>query len=116
MSREDQTRIVSRSREEGNYSGTLQMYKSISSRAIGRDKLRLLLQPGLFSARLDMSLRLLGLHCYPGEDDLAIARSVLMYLLSMGNMKDANFMMDEIKRQKLPSFQNQTLSTLSHIF
>ncbi|CAH8280649.1 unnamed protein product [Arabidopsis lyrata] len=36
--------------------------------------------------------------CYPGEDDLAIARAVLMYL-SMGNMKDANFMMDEIKKQ-----------------
>ncbi|BAB10564.1 unnamed protein product [Arabidopsis thaliana] len=38
------------------------------------------------------------LQCYPGEDDLAIARAVLMYL-SMGNMKDANFMMDEIKKQ-----------------
>ncbi|CAH2076439.1 unnamed protein product [Thlaspi arvense] len=54
-------------------------------------------------------LDILSLHatsqCYPGEDDLAIARSVLMYL-SMGNMKPANFMMDEIKRQKLPNFQN----------
>lgn len=36
--------------------------------------------------------------CYPGEDDLAIARAVLMYL-AMGNLRDANFLMDEIKKQ-----------------
>nr|DAD26334.1 TPA_asm: hypothetical protein HUJ06_027802 [Nelumbo nucifera] len=36
--------------------------------------------------------------CYPGEDDLAIARAVLMYL-SLGNLKDANYLMDEIKKQ-----------------
>ncbi|KAK8542207.1 hypothetical protein V6N12_014810 [Hibiscus sabdariffa] len=36
--------------------------------------------------------------CYPGEDDLAIARPVLMYL-SMGNLQDANYLMDELKRQ-----------------
>ncbi|XP_010520115.1 PREDICTED: Golgi to ER traffic protein 4 homolog [Tarenaya hassleriana] len=36
--------------------------------------------------------------CYPGEDDLAIARAVLMYL-AQGNMRDANFVMDEIKKQ-----------------
>ncbi|OAY45910.1 protein GET4 [Manihot esculenta] len=36
--------------------------------------------------------------CYPGEDDLAIARAVLMYL-AMGNLRDANCMMDEIKKQ-----------------
>ncbi|GMI84856.1 Guided Entry of Tail-anchored proteins 4 [Hibiscus trionum] len=35
--------------------------------------------------------------CYPGEDDLAIARAVLMYL-SMGNLRDANYLMDELKR------------------
>ncbi|KAE8702574.1 putative apyrase 1-like [Hibiscus syriacus] len=38
----------------------------------------------------------LGL-CYPGEDDLAIERAVLMYL-SMGNLRDANYLMDELKR------------------
>ncbi|XP_031129284.1 Golgi to ER traffic protein 4 homolog [Ipomoea triloba] len=36
--------------------------------------------------------------CYPGEDDLAIARAVLMYL-SLGNLRDANYLMDEIKKQ-----------------
>ncbi|KAL9418982.1 hypothetical protein AB3S75_036854 [Citrus x aurantiifolia] len=36
--------------------------------------------------------------CYPGEDDLAVARAILMYL-SLGNMKDANYIMDEVKKQ-----------------
>ncbi|KAM7494997.1 hypothetical protein LguiB_029606 [Lonicera macranthoides] len=36
--------------------------------------------------------------CYPGEDDLAIARAILMYL-ALGNLKDANYLMDEIKLQ-----------------
>ncbi|GMY08713.1 protein GET4 isoform X1 [Fagus crenata] len=36
--------------------------------------------------------------CYPGEDDLAIARAILMYL-SLGNLRDANYLMDEIKKQ-----------------
>ncbi|CAI0442863.1 unnamed protein product [Linum tenue] len=36
--------------------------------------------------------------CYPGEDDLAIARAVLMYL-SVGNMRDANFLLGEVKQQ-----------------
>ncbi|XP_044461795.1 protein GET4 [Mangifera indica] len=36
--------------------------------------------------------------CYPGEDDLAIARAILMYL-SMGNLKDANFLMDEVNKE-----------------
>lgn len=36
--------------------------------------------------------------CYPGEDDLAIARAVLMYLAS-GNMRDANCLVDEFKKQ-----------------
>ncbi|KAK7379800.1 hypothetical protein VNO78_34320 [Psophocarpus tetragonolobus] len=36
--------------------------------------------------------------CYPGEDDLAIARAVLRYL-SSGNLRDANILMDEIKKQ-----------------
>ncbi|KAK4836334.1 hypothetical protein QYF36_021505 [Acer negundo] len=35
--------------------------------------------------------------CYPGEDDLAIARAMLMYL-SMGNLKDANLLMEEIMK------------------
>ncbi|XP_076955991.1 protein GET4-like [Bidens hawaiensis] len=35
--------------------------------------------------------------CYPGEDDLAIARGVLMYL-SLGNLRDANNIMDEIEK------------------
>ncbi|KAJ0657420.1 putative golgi to ER traffic protein [Helianthus annuus] len=35
--------------------------------------------------------------CYPGEDDLAIARAVLMYL-SIGNLRDANNIMDEIEK------------------
>ncbi|KAJ4789345.1 Golgi to ER traffic protein 4 [Rhynchospora pubera] len=34
--------------------------------------------------------------CYPEEDDVAIARGVLMYL-SQGNLRDANILMDEIK-------------------
>ncbi|KAA8539355.1 hypothetical protein F0562_026047 [Nyssa sinensis] len=36
--------------------------------------------------------------CYPGEDDLAIARAILMYL-SVGNLRDANYLMDEVKKQ-----------------
>ncbi|KAJ4720853.1 Golgi to ER traffic protein 4-like [Melia azedarach] len=36
--------------------------------------------------------------CYPGEDDLAIARAILMYL-SLGNLRDANYLMDEVKKQ-----------------
>ncbi|KAL6123834.1 hypothetical protein ACLB2K_076351 [Fragaria x ananassa] len=36
--------------------------------------------------------------CYPGEDDVAIARAVLMYL-ALGNLRDANVLMDEIKMQ-----------------
>ncbi|CAL5365687.1 unnamed protein product [Camellia sinensis] len=36
--------------------------------------------------------------CYPGEDDLAIARAILMYL-SLGNLRDANYLMDELKNQ-----------------
>ncbi|TKY51550.1 Golgi to ER traffic protein 4-like [Spatholobus suberectus] len=40
--------------------------------------------------------------CYPGEDDLAIARAVLRYL-SSGNLKDANILMEEIKKQIEPA-------------
>uniref|UniRef100_A0A804QKF9 Golgi to ER traffic protein 4 n=2 Tax=Zea mays TaxID=4577 RepID=A0A804QKF9_MAIZE len=36
--------------------------------------------------------------CYPGEDDTAIARGVLMYL-SQGNLRDANLLMDEMNEQ-----------------
>ncbi|XP_015060949.1 Golgi to ER traffic protein 4 homolog [Solanum pennellii] len=36
--------------------------------------------------------------CYPGEDDLAIVRAVLMYL-SLGNLRDANKLMDEVKME-----------------
>ncbi|KAL5569256.1 hypothetical protein UlMin_025831 [Ulmus minor] len=36
--------------------------------------------------------------CYPEEDDLAIARAILMYL-SSGNLRDANLLMDELKKQ-----------------
>ncbi|XP_049358875.1 protein GET4-like [Solanum verrucosum] len=36
--------------------------------------------------------------CYPGEDDLAIVRAILMYL-SMGNLRDANKLMDEVKME-----------------
>lgn len=36
--------------------------------------------------------------CYPGEDDLAIARAVLRYL-SSGNLRDANILMEEIKNE-----------------
>ncbi|KAB1212216.1 hypothetical protein CJ030_MR5G024984 [Morella rubra] len=36
--------------------------------------------------------------CYPDEDDLAIARAALMYI-SFGNLRDANCLMDEIKKQ-----------------
>ncbi|KAL3732104.1 hypothetical protein ACJRO7_028875 [Eucalyptus globulus] len=36
--------------------------------------------------------------CYPGEDDLAIARGILMYL-SSGNLRDANNLLDGIKQQ-----------------
>ncbi|KAK9282621.1 hypothetical protein L1049_010839 [Liquidambar formosana] len=35
--------------------------------------------------------------CYTGEDDLAIARAILMYL-SIGNLRDANYLMDEVKK------------------
>ncbi|XP_075098193.1 protein GET4 isoform X6 [Nicotiana tabacum] len=36
--------------------------------------------------------------CYPGEDDLAIVRAILMYL-SLGNLRDANKLMDEVKME-----------------
>ncbi|PNT17968.1 hypothetical protein POPTR_010G217400v4 [Populus trichocarpa] len=60
--------------------------------------------------------------CYPGEDDLAIARAILMYL-AMGNLRDANFLMDELKkhaqykehdlhRSDLIQFVNHLLPTL----
>ncbi|XP_022156655.1 Golgi to ER traffic protein 4 homolog [Momordica charantia] len=37
--------------------------------------------------------------CYPGEDDMAIARAVLMYL-SLGNLRDANHIIDELKKRE----------------
>ncbi|XP_008459732.1 protein GET4 [Cucumis melo] len=37
--------------------------------------------------------------CYPGEDDMAIARAVLMYL-SLGNLRDANVLFDELKKEE----------------
>ncbi|KAL2324748.1 hypothetical protein Fmac_023806 [Flemingia macrophylla] len=60
--------------------------------------------------------------CYPGEDDLAIARAVLRYL-SSGNLKYANILMEEIKKQtesaevvfprtELMQFINYLLQTL----
>ncbi|XP_057735274.1 protein GET4 [Arachis stenosperma] len=36
--------------------------------------------------------------CYPGEDDLAIARAVLRYLCQ-GNLRDANLLVEEVKTQ-----------------
>ncbi|KAK8939123.1 hypothetical protein KSP39_PZI010849 [Platanthera zijinensis] len=36
--------------------------------------------------------------CYPGEDDLAIARAVLMYL-SQGDLRDANKLVGELRKQ-----------------
>ncbi|KAK8659826.1 hypothetical protein V6N13_030019 [Hibiscus sabdariffa] len=36
--------------------------------------------------------------CYPGEDDIAIARAILLYL-SLGNLQDANSLMDELRKQ-----------------
>ncbi|KAJ8765988.1 hypothetical protein K2173_020504 [Erythroxylum novogranatense] len=50
--------------------------------------------------------------CYPGEDDLAIARAVLLYL-AMGNMRDANYLMEEIKKQVVsqkPDFLHSDLT------
>ncbi|XP_062193532.1 protein GET4-like isoform X2 [Phragmites australis] len=44
-----------------------------------------------------MLLNFMG-KCYPGEDDTAIARGVLMYL-SQGNLRDANLLMNEMKAQ-----------------
>ncbi|KAF3795899.1 Golgi to ER traffic protein [Nymphaea thermarum] len=60
--------------------------------------------------------------CYPGEDDVAIARAVLMYL-SLGNLRDANFLVDEMRKQlilkqlefpstELMTFVNYLLQTL----
>ncbi|KAH7677717.1 Golgi to ER traffic protein 4 [Dioscorea alata] len=50
--------------------------------------------PGKF---VDILMNFMG-KCYPGEDDLAIARAILMYL-SQGNLLDANYIMDELKKQ-----------------
>ncbi|XP_058111285.1 protein GET4 [Magnolia sinica] len=50
--------------------------------------------PEKFAAKL---VNFMG-KCYPGEDDLAIARAILMYL-SLGNLRDANCLMDELKIQ-----------------
>lgn len=60
--------------------------------------------------------------CYTGEDDLAISRAILMYL-SLGNLRDANHLMDELERQlrskdlnfpqsELTQFINYLLQTL----
>ncbi|OIT01943.1 PREDICTED: Golgi to ER traffic protein 4 homolog isoform X1 [Nicotiana attenuata] len=60
--------------------------------------------------------------CYPGEDDLAIVRAILMYL-SLGNLRDANKLMDEVKMEvelknlnfpssELTEFVNYLLLTL----
>ncbi|XP_057476825.1 protein GET4-like [Actinidia eriantha] len=51
-------------------------------------------QPRKFASTL---INFMG-KCYPGEDDIAIARSVFMYL-SLGNLRDANYLMDELKKQ-----------------
>ncbi|XP_047336714.1 protein GET4 [Impatiens glandulifera] len=51
--------------------------------------------------------------CYPGEDDLAIARAVLMYL-SLGNLRDANYVMDEIEKQVKDKEQDFNDSELLH--
>ncbi|KAK1311705.1 hypothetical protein QJS10_CPA07g01196 [Acorus calamus] len=50
--------------------------------------------PEKFASRL---INFMG-KCYPGEDDLAITRGVLLYL-SQGNLRDANCLIDEIKKQ-----------------
>ncbi|KAJ8568385.1 hypothetical protein K7X08_027918 [Anisodus acutangulus] len=50
--------------------------------------------------------------CYPGEDDLAIGRAILMYL-SLGNLRDANKLMDEVKMEvelKNINFPNSELT------
>ncbi|CAL1374346.1 unnamed protein product [Linum trigynum] len=56
--------------------------------------------------------------CYPCEDDLAIARAVLMYL-SMGNMRDANFLLSEVKQQvevkKLEFPQSDLIHFISYL-
>ncbi|KAL9263578.1 GET4-like protein [Drosera capensis] len=52
------------------------------------------INPKLFSSTL---IDFMG-KCYPGEDDLAIARAVLMYL-SQGNLRDADYIMDEFKKK-----------------
>ncbi|XP_055836312.1 protein GET4-like [Solanum dulcamara] len=60
--------------------------------------------------------------CYPGEDDLSIVRAILMYL-SLGNLRDANKLMDEVKMEvelknlnfpssELTQFVNYLLLTL----
>ncbi|KAL8511427.1 hypothetical protein ACS0TY_018002 [Phlomoides rotata] len=60
--------------------------------------------------------------CYPGEGDLAVARAVFMYL-ALGNLRDANVLVDEIKKQvqyrdgdfprsELMQFINYLLKTL----
>ncbi|KAF9591912.1 hypothetical protein IFM89_010270 [Coptis chinensis] len=36
--------------------------------------------------------------CYPGEDDVAIARAILLYL-SLMNLRDANCLLDELRKQ-----------------
>ncbi|CAN1798498.1 Protein GET4 [Linum perenne] len=56
--------------------------------------------------------------CYPGEDDLAIARAILMYL-SVGNMRDANFLLGEVKKQveakKLEFPQSDLIHFISYL-
>ncbi|GMI78797.1 Guided Entry of Tail-anchored proteins 4 [Hibiscus trionum] len=51
--------------------------------------------------------------CYPGEDDIAIARAILMYL-SLGNLQDANSLMDELRKQVQSQEMDFPASDLIH--
>ncbi|CAI8601607.1 unnamed protein product [Vicia faba] len=74
--------------KDGNYYGAQQMYKSISA---------WFKQFQVYFIIVMLLVSFLG-RCYPGEDDLAIARAVLSYL-SLRNLKDANILVDAIKKQ-----------------
>ncbi|XP_038712160.1 Golgi to ER traffic protein 4 homolog isoform X2 [Tripterygium wilfordii] len=52
--------------------------------------------------------------CYTGEDDIAIARAVLMYL-SIGNLRDANILWNEIKQLDLDFSSSDLIQFITYL-
>ncbi|OIW06556.1 hypothetical protein TanjilG_03950 [Lupinus angustifolius] len=84
---------TAKARVEGCYSflkAAIKWSSEFGASSTGSPELHIMLAEYIYSESPEV--------CYPGEDDLAIARAVLRYLC-LGNLKDANILMGEIKKQ-----------------